>query len=83
MTSICGPTILPQFDGAITDKRCYPGFISEFGERPAMHIIGEFHPLIDEVVKSYNISAAVNCFYYYPLFGFYNGLIDIFFLQDY
>ena len=65
-------TTLSQLDGAIIEKQCYPEYIVE-----------EFHPLINELAKADNIRAAVNDSYYYPRLGFYNSLIDIFFLQDY
>lgn len=64
-------TISPQLDGAVTKKRCYTGFICEC-EEPS---VGEFHPLINELVKACNISFVVN--------SFYNGSKDIVFFQEY
>lgn len=79
----CELTLSSQFDDAITEERCYLGFIRESESRSATCTVEEFHPLINELAKAYNISTAVNCLYYYPRFGFYNCLIDVFFLQDY
>lgn len=80
-----GSTISSQFDGAITEERCYSysRFISESGGRSVMHIAEDFHPLTNQLAKAYSTSIAINCLYYYPPFGSYNCLVDIFFLQDY
>ena len=64
-------TILSQFDGAVTEKQCYTRFICECEESS----VGEFHPLINELVKACNISFVVN--------SFDNGSKDIAFLQEY
>ena len=79
----CGLTNSSRLDEVISERRWYPGFTSEYEERSVIHFAEKFHPLISELIKACDISAAVNCFYYYPRFGFYNGLLDIFFLQDY
>lgn len=95
LTSICGCLMIEsecvtcksivsfQFDDVVDEKCCYPGFTGEYKERFVTHLGGESYFSINELVKSYSIGTAVNCFYYYPKFGFYNGLLDIFFLQDY
>ena len=83
VTCAWGSTNSLQFDQIISEKQWYPGFISESEEGSGISFAKKPNPLINELAKAYEISAPVNCFYYYPRFGFYNGFLDIFSLQDY
>lgn len=74
---------LEYVTGESTISSLFNSVIDESKSRFAMPIVEEFHPLIHELTKACSISTAVDCLYYYPRFGFYNGLIDIFFLKDY
>lgn len=84
VTCVWGTNSL-QFDLITSEKQWYPGFISEYKDKEGsgIYFAKKSNPLINELAKAYEISAPVNYFYYYPRFGFYNGFLDIFLLQDY
>lgn len=79
----CESTILPEFTQVIVEKHRYPEFISEYEDRPALHFVEEsdFRYIHEIAVSNYK-GILLTRFTYYPPFGFYNGLLDISFLQD-